>query len=93
MDRTYSLSNTNGANNMLDQTNLSSTDPQTDTRNMANMVEAKIGYYNHKLVISANGYPVYIGENPFGFIPYVVVPIVNTHSRFGEGIPYLIAIS
>jgi hypothetical protein len=25
-----------------------------------------------KIVIWANGYPVYIGENPYGFIPFVL---------------------
>lgn len=54
------------------------------------LIEFKATWYNGRLIIQANGYPVYIWANPFGFIPYVVKAANQTKARFWEGIPYML---
>jgi len=54
------------------------------------LIEYKATWYNGRLIIIANNYPVYIGENPYGFIPYVVKAANQTKARFWEGIPYML---
>lgn len=54
------------------------------------LIEFKSTWYNWRLVIIANNYPVYIWPNPFWFIPYVVKAANQTRARFWEGIPYML---
>lgn len=56
-----------------------------------NLVEFIITTYEGRVVLQANGYPLYIGKNPFGFINYVTKSATNPEMSIGcEGIPYLI---
>ncbi len=54
------------------------------------LVEYKATWYNGRLIIIANNYPVYIWENPYWFIPYVIKASNQTKARFGEWIPYML---
>lgn len=54
------------------------------------LIEYKASWYNGRLIIMANNYPVYIGPNPYGFIPYVIKAANQTKARFWEGIPYML---
>lgn len=91
LDNTYNQSNSMNPQDSVPYYASSQSDPNEDMTNMVNMVEVKVGYYQHKMMVMANNYPIFIGENPFGFIPYVIVPASHTRGRFGEGIPYLIS--
>jgi len=54
----------------------------------------KYKYYNRddRTVLIANGYPVYIGENPFGFIPYVIRSSEDVQYTLDcEGVPFKLA--
>lgn len=61
-------------------------------------IEANIGNVEwlqtvdrHEIVVHMNGYPVYIGKNPHGFIPYVIASTQDKDKHVGcEGVPYLI---
>lgn len=45
----------------------------------------------HEIVIHMNGFPVYIGKNKYGFVPYVIVSTQDKDKHVGcEGVPYLI---
>lgn len=54
------------------------------------LIEFKATWYDSRLIILANRYPVYIWPNPYGFIPYVIKAANNTKARCWEGIPYLL---
>jgi len=54
------------------------------------LIEFKATWYAGRLIIRANGYPVYIWENPYGFIPYVIKAANQTKARFWEGLPYML---
>jgi len=54
------------------------------------LIEFKATWYAWRLIIIANWYPVYIWENPYGFIPYVIKAANQTKARFWEGIPYML---
>jgi hypothetical protein len=56
------------------------------------MIEWRYYVRNDQIVLMANNYPVYIGPNTFGFIPYVIKPATSSKVRMGcEGIPYLLS--
>jgi len=55
-----------------------------------NMIEYKITWYSDRCVLLANNYPVYVGANPYEFIPYVIVPATDSGCRFGEWLPVMI---
>lgn len=62
-----------------------------DTNIMEGMVEYKYTTTNDMIVLQFNGYPVYIGDNIFGFIPYVIKATNSTDVRMGcEWVPYLL---
>lgn len=61
-----------------------------DTKVTNWLIEFKITWYINRVVLIANNYPVYIGENPFGFIPYIVKPASNTKTRFWEWVWYVL---
>lgn len=54
------------------------------------LIEFKITWYNSRVVLIANWCPVYIGKNPYWFIPYIIKPASQTDMRFGEWVPYMI---
>lgn len=54
------------------------------------LIEFKITWYKTRIVLLANNYPVYIWENIYWFIPYVIKASNETDTRFWEGIPYLL---
>ena len=54
------------------------------------LIEFKISWYKSRVVLIANWFPVYIWDNPYGFIPYVIKAANETDSRFWEWLPYLI---
>lgn len=54
------------------------------------MIEYVLGTYEDRIVLFANKYPVYIGENPYGFINYVITPATETDCRFGESIALML---
>jgi len=46
---------------------------------------------NNVIVLHINNYPVYIGENIYGFIPYVIRSTNTSGVRIGvEGVPYML---
>ncbi len=54
------------------------------------LIEFKASWYQGRLIIIANNYPVYIWPNPYWFIPYVVKAANQTQARFWEWIPYML---
>jgi len=45
----------------------------------------------HEIVIHMNGFPVYIGKNEYGFVPYVIASTQDKDKPVGcEGAPFLI---
>jgi len=52
------------------------------------LLEVKTTWYNNRLVIIVNNYPVYVWSNPYGFIPYIYKASNDTEYRFGEWIWY-----
>lgn len=54
------------------------------------LIEFKITWYYGRVILIANWYPVYIGKNPYGFIPYVIKAANHTKARFWEWIPYML---
>lgn len=64
--------------------------PSKDTKVTQWLIEFKITWYINRVVLIANNYPVYIWENPFGFIPYIVKPASNTKTRFWEWVWYVL---
>lgn len=54
------------------------------------LIEFKFTSYINKFVLHANGYPVCVCPNFFGFIPYVIKAAGDEEMRFGEGIPYML---
>lgn len=54
------------------------------------LIEYKYTVYEDRIVLHANWYPVYIGPNPFWFIPYVIKSATDEDARHGEWIPYLL---
>lgn len=68
------------------------TSPLTKQDSRKGLIEYK--YYNRddRTVLIANGYPVYIGENPFGFIPYVIRSTEDVQYTLDcEGVPFKLA--
>ncbi len=64
--------------------------PSKDTNVTQWLIEFKITWYINRVVLIANNYPIYIWENPFGFIPYIVKPASNTKTRFWEWVWYVL---
>lgn len=54
------------------------------------LIEFKITWYKTRIILLANNYPVYIWENIYWFIPYVIRASNETDARFWEWIPYLL---
>lgn len=52
-----------------------------DSRINQNRVEYKYYVSNQMMVLTLNDYPVYIGENIFGFINYAIRPTSNSDVR------------
>lgn len=61
-----------------------------DTNVIEGLIEYKATWYQWRLIILANNYPVYIWENPYWFIPYVIKAANQTKARFWEWIPYML---
>ncbi len=62
-----------------------------DIRTTQNRVEYKYYVTKTRIVLFINNYPVYIGANIYGFIPYIIKPTSNADIRLGvEGIPFLL---
>lgn len=57
---------------------------------VTSLIEYKATWYDWRLIILANNYPVYIWPNPYWFIPYVIKPSNQTKARFWEWIPYML---
>lgn len=75
----------------LFNTNPSQQTANEDTRVTKWMIEWKFYTRDDTIVLVANNYPVYIGKNVYGFIPYVIRPATSSKVRLGcEGIPYLL---
>ncbi len=56
------------------------------------LIECILYTESSKMVLWANGYPVYIGDNPNGFIPFVLASTNDEKKVLGcEGVPYLLA--
>lgn len=56
-----------------------------------NRVEYRYYVSNNVIVLHINNYPVYIGENIYGFIPYVIRSTNTSGVRIGvEGVPYML---
>lgn len=73
------------------QANQSYTTYDSDPDVTEGLVEYKYTVTNDFIVLTFNGYPVYIGDNIFGFIPYVIKPTVQSDVRIGcEWVPYLL---
>lgn len=54
------------------------------------LIEWRATRYLWRLIIFANNYPVYIWENPYWFIPYVIKAANQTKARIWEWIPYML---
>ena len=65
------------------QSNQSYTTYDSDPDVTEGLVEYKYTVTNDFIVLTFNGYPVYIGDNVFGFIPYVIKPTVQSDVRIG----------
>lgn len=59
-----------------------------DTSLTDDLIEFKLTTYKSRIVLIANGYPMYTWPNIYGFINYIVTA-ANGETRFGEWIPYL----
>jgi len=59
-----------------------------DTELTGDLIEFKLTTYKSRIVLIANWYPMYIGENIYWFINYIVTA-ANGETRFWEWIPYL----
>lgn len=56
------------------------------------LIEYRFYAETNNIVIHANNYPVYIGPNPYGFIPFVLSSTTDEKRVIGcEGIPYLLS--
>lgn len=53
------------------------------------MTEFKYTEYKDRIILSANGFPVYIGPNPYKKIMYDFVQAYNSRQLLGEGPAYL----
>lgn len=69
-------------------TSVSWVDIDEDVDVIEGLIEYKATWYEWRLVLLANNYPVYIWPNPYGFIPYVVKAANHTTARFWEGMGY-----
>lgn len=79
------------SNNNIPYIQKNTADYAQDTNVTKNLTEFVITTYENRTVLKANGYPVYIGKNPFGFINYVTKSATNSEMSLGcEGIPFLI---
>lgn len=63
------------------QTSTTSTTADEDFRTTQNRVEYKYYVTKTRIVLFLNNYPVYIGKNIYGFIPYVIKPTSNADIR------------
>lgn len=59
-----------------------------DSKLTQDLIEFKITTYKSRIVLIANGYPMYIWPNIYWFINYIVTA-ANWDTRFGEWIPYM----
>ena len=59
-----------------------------DNKLTQDLIEFKITTYKSRIVLIANGYPMYIWPNIYWFINYIVTA-ANWDTRFGEWIPYM----
>ena len=78
---------------LRNSTNLNSTIPintnfDEDTKLTQDLIEFKITTYKSRIVLIANGYPMYIWPNIYWFVNYIVTA-ANGETRFWEWIPYL----
>lgn len=65
-------------------------DQDTDVTN--GLIEFLYYTSESQIVLHANGYPIYIGKNIFGFVPYVIQSATDETMRLGvEGIPYILS--
>lgn len=62
-----------------------------DTRFNEGLIEVLFYARNDSIVLTMNGYPVYIGKNHYEFIPFMSQSIQDENDALGcEGVPYLI---
>ena len=62
-----------------------------EENNSENRVEFQFGCYEDHMILIANNYPVYVGDNIFGFIPYTIGTAYPTRWVFSESIPTILA--
>ena len=56
------------------------------------LIEYKYYTTDAGIVLHANGYPVYVGKNPFGFIPFEIMSASDPQYVLDcEGVPYKLA--
>lgn len=68
------------------------TSADSDSQVTDGLIEYKYYVDELNIVIHANNYPVYIGVNPYGFIPFVLSSTTNEKKPLGvEGVPYILA--
>ena len=85
-DDTYLLSDQKQVNR-----NAFNSEYSRDSNVTKNLNEGLITVYNGRIVLRINGYPVYMGENIWGFIPYITKSATNPEMNIWcEGIPFLI---
>lgn len=54
------------------------------------LVEWRITYYKDRIVLRANNFPVYIGKNGVGFIPYTFCQFDSSYLPFGMPVPIIL---
>lgn len=63
-----------------------------NTEVTAELIEYKYYTTENRIVLMANDYPVYIGINPFGFIPFEIMSASDPQYVLDcEGVPYKLA--
>ncbi len=82
----YSYSNNTMAHDSANTANTA----DADTQVTEGLIECLYTVYDDRIILHANRYPVYVGPNPFGFIPYVIKAAGDSRMRFGEGVPYML---
>lgn len=56
------------------------------------LIEYKYYTTDNRIVLIANDYPVYVGINPFGFIPFEIMSASDPQYTLDcEGVPYKLA--
>lgn len=84
------LVNGNSSTATIQQQAPTSATQDQDPRVTQNLIEFLYYTSEEKIVLHCNNYPVYIGKNIYGFVPYVIKSATDETMRLGvEGVPFM----